>query len=62
MERSSYQTIALLEVLYKGFSLIILEKLNNHFYKNKIISPLQFGFKPESSVAQAIWTFLDFKK
>jgi len=42
----------------KAYSLIILDKLNKHFYNNKIISPLQFGFKPEFSVSQAIWSYL----
>lgn len=62
---SNYRPICLLNLEYKAFSWIINKKLQKYFYSNDAAigtiphkcHDLQFGFRPEFSTDQAIWTY-----
>lgn len=54
---NNYRPIALLECMYKAYSTILMIKLQREtLINNKVIHPLQFGFRPEFSISQPIWT------
>ena len=55
----NYRLIALLPSISKIFEYILLKQLANHFVKNKLISPQQYGFSAKHSTELAALNSVD---
>jgi len=53
MDPSKYRPISLLNIGGKVLEKLLINRINNHMYKNELLTDSQYGFTPQKSTTDA---------